>query len=375
MACDYKQLPHDGIQTLAPYIPGKSIEEVARDLGITDIIKLASNENPRGCSPRVHDALAALSLSQIATYPIPSAHPLPMTLARYLNITDDMITLGHGSDALFQLLIICFALHRDKHIVTHDYAFQTYSILAKIFGVPLISTPLLTDWQVDIDALISACNAKTALIFLANPNNPTGTLINHADILRLLHAIPKTTILVLDEAYHEFLSPGDSPNTIDLITQFPNLVITRTFSKGYGLAGLRLGYAISHPDIRALLQKIVLPFTISQTALAAGVAALEDETFVLQSAELNRNELKRVNQALVQRGYNCLPSFANFITFDCKMDGNIIYNALLAQGIIVRPLHAYGLNNYLRVSIGTHTQNTRFLDTLSRITTIEGSAS
>lgn len=372
MACDYKQLPHEGIQTLAPYIPGKSIEEVTSELGITNIIKLASNENPRGCSPRVHDALAALSTLQIATYPIPSAHPLPMKLARHLMINDNMLTLSHGSDALFQLLIICFALHRDKHIITHDYAFQTYSILAKIFGIPLITTPLLIDWHVNIDALINACNEKTALIFLANPNNPIGTLINHADILRLLHSIPKTTILVLDEAYHEFLSPNDSPNTIGLVTQFPNLVITRTFSKGYGLAGLRLGYAISHPDIRALLQKIALPFTISQTALTAGVAALEDEQFVSQTAELNRKELKRVRQTLEQRGYNCLPSFANFITFDCKMDGNIIYNALLTQGIIVRPLHAYGLNNYLRVTIGTHTQNTRFLDTLSRIITKEG---
>lgn len=372
MTCDYNQLPHDGIQTLSPYIPGKSVEEVASELGITDIIKLASNENPRGCSPRVHDALAALSRFQIATYPIPSTHPLPIKLAHKLGIKNEMLTLSHGSDALFQLLIICFALHLDKHIITHEYAFQTYGILAKTFGVPLIITPLFKNWHVDVDAIINACNEKTALIFIANPNNPTGTLIPHADILRLLQAIPETTILVLDEAYHEFLSPEDTPNTPNLISQFPNLVITRTFSKGYGLAGLRLGYSISHSSIRGLLQKIVLPFTLSQAALAAGVAALEDEAFVLRSAELNRQELNRVRKTLIQRDYNCLPSFANFITFDCKMDGKIMYNALLAQGIIVRPLHPYGLNNYLRVSIGTHAQNTRFLDTLLLITSTQG---
>ena len=369
MTCDYKNLPHQGIQTLAPYIPGKSIEELARDKGLTDIIKLASNENPRGCSPRVQEALAALNNSQISTYPIPSTHPLLVKLAEKLAINVDMLCLGHGSDALFQLLIICFALHQNKHILTHDYAFQTYGILAKTFGVSLVSTPVLNDWQVDIDAMISAGNEKTALIFLANPNNPTGTFLHHTKIERLLNAIPESTILVLDEAYYEYLDPAENFDTISLLKKFPNLVITRTFSKGYGLAGLRLGYAIAHPDIRGLLQKVALPFTISQTALTAGLAALEDEPFVRQSAELNRQELSRVRYALEARDYYCLPSFANFITFDCKMDGGILYNALLNEGIIVRPLHPYGLTNYLRVTIGTPAQNTRFLDTLARITT------
>lgn len=369
MTCDYKQLPHKGIQTLTPYTPGKSIDELAREQGITDIIKLASNENPRGCSPRVKDALAALTHIQISTYPIPSTHPLLVKLAEKLGISSNMLCLGHGSDALFQLLIICFALHQEKHILTHDYAFQTYKILAKIFGVPLVSTPILEDWQIDIDAMIQACNDKTALIFIANPNNPTGTFLPYTEIERLLNAIPESTMLVLDEAYYEFLDPSENFDTLQLLKKFPNLVITRTFSKGYGLAGLRLGYAIAHPDICRLLQKVALPFTISQTALTAGLAALEDEEFLQQTAELNRQELKRVRQTLEERHYHCLPSFANFITFDCKMDGGILYNALLNQGIIVRPLYPYGLVNYLRVTIGTPAQNTRFLDTLAQITT------
>lgn len=367
MSYDYTQLPHPGIQTLSPYVPGKSIEELAKEKGLTDIIKLASNENPRGCSPSVTQALAALSRHQIATYPVPSAHPLPQALANQLGIHLNMLTLGHGSDALFQLLIICFALHRNTHILTHDHAFQTYQILANVFGVPFMSTPLLKDWRIDIDAMIHACTDQTALIFIANPNNPTGSLITRADIIRLLNHIPETTFLVLDEAYHEYLSPQDDPDALSLLETYPNVVITRTFSKGYGLAGLRLGYAISHPVIHALLQKVVLPFTISQTALAGGLAALKDEAFLKESVALNHRELKRVRNRLIQLGFDCMPSFANFVTFDCKKDGNIVYHALLQQGIIIRPLHAYGLDRYLRVSIGTDAQNTRFLDTLEGI--------
>lgn len=368
MSCDYNQLPHPGIQTLSPYVPGKSIEELAKEQGLTNIIKLASNENPRGCSPLVSKALAELRPQQIATYPIPSAHPLPESLTKKLGIELPMLTLGHGSDALFQLLIICFALHRDKHIITHDHAFQTYQILANIFGVPLISTPLKSDFNIDIDAMITACNEKTALIFIANPNNPTGTLITRHDLIRLLTHVSKTSIVVLDEAYYEYLNPEDNPNAIGMLGTYSNLVITRTFSKAHGLAGLRLGYAVAHPDISALLHKIVLPFTISQTALAGGLAALEDETFVKDSVALNQTERPILRNALINLGFDCLPSFANFVTFDCKQDGRIIYNALLKKGVIVRPLHAYALDQYLRVTIGTAEQNKRFVEALKSIT-------
>lgn len=364
MVYDFNSLPHKGIQTLSPYVPGKSIEELAKEKGLSDIIKLASNENPRGCSQLVVEALAALTNQQVASYPVPSAHPLPQALATKLNIELDMLTLGHGSDALFQILIICFALHRNKTVMTHDHAFQTYQILANIFGVPLISTPLRKDWSVSIDAMIERCDDTTALIFIANPNNPTGSLITRDDIIKLLNHIPETTLLVLDEAYYEYLHPIDNPNALNLLSTYSNLVITRTFSKGYGLAGLRLGYAISHPTIRALMQKVVLPFTISQAALAGGLAALKDDAFVRDSVDLNHRELHRVRDTLIQRGFECMPSFANFVTFDCKKEGSIVYNALLQQGIIVRPLYAYDLNHYLRVSIGTAEQNTRFLDTL-----------
>jgi histidinol-phosphate aminotransferase len=364
MSCDFSLLPHSGIQSLSPYIPGKSIEEVAKEWGITDIIKLASNENPRGCSPKVLKALQSLTPQHIATYPIPSSHPLPQMLADKLQIDVNILTLSHGSDALFQLLIIGFALHRSKHILTHEYAFQTYQILAKLFDIPLILTPVRDDWQVDIDAMIQACNEQTALIFIANPNNPTGGLLNHDDIFRLLIHIPETTILVLDEAYYEYLKPEDDPKAVALLQSFPNLVITRTFSKAYGLAGLRLGYCISNPSIQALLHKIALPFTINLAALAAGKAVLEDELFMTQSVALLHDELPMVREALLQKGYPCMPSWANFITFRCQQDSSMLYNELLKKGIIVRPLHPYGLTHFLRVTIGTPEQNRRFLDAL-----------
>jgi len=367
MPCDYKKLPHKGIQALTPYIPGKSIEEVAREQGVMNIIKLASNENPRGCSPQVLKALSTLSGLQIATYPAPSNSPLLLKLAEKHHVHEDMLTLSNGSDALFQLLLICFALGSDKHIITHEYAFQAYAIQAKTLGIPLKITPLLNNWHVDIEAIITTCTQNTALIFLANPNNPTGTLLSEAEIKHLLTHIPETTLLVLDEAYNEYLSPAEKVDTISLLTDYPNLVITRTFSKSYGLAGLRLGYAISNPTIHELLQKVILPFTINQAALTAGEAALDDEAFVRDSVTLNRQELKRIRETMTKLHFTCLPSPANYITFDCKVDGKIIYEALLKHGIIVRPLHPYGLNNYLRVSTGTTEQTTYFIEKLLTI--------
>lgn len=365
---DFTKLPHQGIQTLSPYIAGKSIAALAKEQGLTDIIKLASNENPRGCSPHVLKSLQHLEKHQIATYPSPETSVLYEKIASQYKISVDRITLGNGSDAIFQLLTVGFALHCNKSILTHDYAFQTYKILANTFGIPFISTPLHSNWEVNVEALVYACTKETALIFLANPNNPTGTSLSIEQIKDLLFNIPKTTLLVLDEAYAEYVAQeGSMDERMALLDRFPNLVITRTFSKGYGLAGLRLGYALSHPDIKKVLQKIALPFTINQAAIIAGVAALEDEAFVAESAKLNRIEMTRIRSALEQRAIVCMPSPANFITFDCKKDGSIIYQALLQQGIIVRPLHAYGLEHFLRVNTGTKAQNTRFLEALFTI--------
>ena len=367
MPCDYHLLPHAGIQSLTPYIPGKSAEQVAQEQGLTDIIKLASNENPFGCSPFVTAALAAINRQQIATYPISAHHPLREKLAKALAINADMITLGNGSDALIPLLLTCFALHRNKHMLTHEYAFIAYGVHAKTLGIPVITTPLLPNWQVDIDAMIAACNEKTALIFLASPNNPTGLLVTQAEIIRLLQHIPATTILVVDEAYYEYVDDANKLNTLSLLMNYPNLVITRTFSKAYGLAGLRLGYAITSPYITDLLQRVLPPFSVNAVALIAASAALDDDEFIQHSLSNNAQGLKQLQQGLTELGLDYLPTAGNFITFNCKVDTIPLFQRLQQHGIIVRPLHPYGLANYLRVTIGTQQQNNRFLNTMKEL--------
>lgn len=367
MPCDYHLLPHEGIRSLAPYIPGKSTEELREEQGIVDIIKMASNENPLGCSPLVTEALGAVSSTQIATYPQYANDPLRKKLADKFSVSPDMIMLGNGTDSLFTLLQTCFALHCDKHIITHQYGFSTYSIQAQTLGIPVVTTGLLADWQVDIDGMIAACNDKTALIFLANPNNPTGSYIHSANIKKLLQHIPVTTLLVLDEAYYEFIDPIEKINSLKLLEQHTNLVITRTFSKAYGLAALRVGYAISDASITALLQRVQLPFAINKAALVGANAALDDQEFINSTLANNKQGLKQLQQGLDKLRLKYLPIEGNFITFDCRRDAIPLYQALLRHGVIVRPLNPYGLNHYLRVSVGTPPQNSRFLNTLERL--------
>lgn len=364
MSCDYSELPHQGIKTLHPYVPGKSIEELAREQGISDIIKLASNENPLGCSPRVREVLTNLSGQCIATYPSPSLHPLMSQLSQHLNISESQLTLCNGSDFIYSLLMILFALQQDKHVLTHDKAFSTYQIQAQTLGVPCKMTPMTTDWQVDISAMIEASCHKTAIIFLANPNNPTGVLIQQSEVKRLLDGVSKSTIVVLDEAYYEFAYPLNDPAGIALLDAYPNLIITRTFSKIYGLAGLRLGYAIASKTISDLIKRVQLPFMVNQVAMAAGCAALADQQFVRDTLALNAEGMLCMRNGLAALGLDQIPSVCNFITFDCAQNAMPVYQKLLQQGIIVRPLNAYGMPRHLRVSIGKAEQTQRFLDAL-----------
>ncbi|MFI4918816.1 MAG: histidinol-phosphate transaminase [Legionellales bacterium] len=364
MSIDFQQLPHAGIRALIPYKPGKSIEELAREQGIVDIIKLASNENPLGCSPLALTALRAMSPHLLATYPSPINHALIPCLAAKLNIDTEQLFVSNGSDYLFNMLLHCFALHTDKHILTHDYAFSTYAIQAQSLNIPVRTVAINHDWQVDTDQLLHACNANTGLIFLANPNNPTGLLISQDKIKHLLQNIPASTILVLDEAYYEFAASQLSCSSIDWMAEHPNLVITRTFSKIYGLAGLRLGYAVANPEIIKLLQRVQLPFAVNQAALTAAHAALNDDEFIKLSLHTNQLGMEQIGAGLSKLHLTYLPSACNFLTFDCKEDSMSLYNFLLEKGIIVRPLHPYNMNQYIRVTIGTQEQNSRFIDAL-----------
>ncbi|MBA2656323.1 MAG: histidinol-phosphate transaminase [Tatlockia sp.] len=367
MACDYYNLPHFGIRSLNPYIPGKSIEELMREKNLKNIIKLASNENPLGCSPLALEALAKLSGLQIATYPSPKNHPLTAKLSQKLGIKDDMITLGDGSDLLFFFLLVTFALATGKHIMTHDYAFLSFEIQAQTLNIPTLKIALNPDWKVNIDTIIQATSEETALIFLANPNNPTGLLIPLNEIERLLTKIPTSTLLILDEAYFEYAYGKEDKNAIALLSSYSNLVITRTFSKAYGMAGLRLGYALANSEITELLHRVQPPFAVNCAALTAAYAALDDNDFIMQSLELNKLGMRQLQDNLNRLKIKHLPSTCNFVTIDCQRDAQEIYQSLLGQGIIVRPLEQYGLPNHLRISIGKPEHNYRLIDNLQNI--------
>ncbi|MCX7115578.1 MAG: histidinol-phosphate transaminase [Gammaproteobacteria bacterium] len=365
MPGDFFTLPHQGIQTLIPYQPGKSIESLAQELGLKDIIKLASNENPLGCSTAVHLALSQLKAAQIASYPSPRHHPLYARLSEHVGLPSNQLLLSNGSDALFSLLMLTFALHTQKNMVTHDYAFNAYTIQAQALGIPTRIAATNSDFTVNIEAILALCDHNTALIFIANPNNPTGLPIHTEQVKQLLTGLPENTLLVLDEAYIEYTHPEE--NTIEWLSHHPQLILLRTFSKIYGLAGLRLGYAMAHPDIIELLQRAQLPFTVNQAAMAAGLAALNDQAFMQQSRLQTQQGMIELKQGLLALSLTPIPSVANFITVDCHQPALAIYEALLHEGIIVRPLHPYGLANHLRITIGTTQQIKRLLKALSLI--------
>jgi histidinol-phosphate aminotransferase len=364
MPCDFNLLPHEGIQHLKPYIPGKSIAEVANEHGLQHIIKLASNENPLGCSPRVLNALRELTPQEIATYPLATIHPLRQRLAEQLGVEANMLTFGNGTDGLFPLFMICFALHRNKHVIIPEYSFVAYNVHAHGLGLPVISTPIRADWAVDVDALIAAVNEHTALIYLANPNNPTGSITPYEEIQRILNNIPESTILVVDEAYYEYLDSERQQTALTLMKKHQNLIITRTFSKIYGIASLRLGYCIAHPDMTTIFHKVLPPFTVNQASLVAACAALDDTDFIKQSITNNIQGMLQMQIGLKELQLDYLPPAGNFITVDFKQDARDLYEQLQRLGIIVRPLHSYNMANYLRVTIGTPPQIHEFLDKL-----------
>lgn len=363
---DYQRMPHQGIQGLVPYKAGKSAASLAREQGISNIIKLASNENPLGCSQAVLDYFKRLSTDDIATYPDAQQHPLRAALAERNGLAESQVVISNGSDALFSLLMNLFCLHRNKHLLTHDYAFASYSTQAQTLGVDVKKVAVENDFSLDLDVLRAHCNADTGLIIFANPNNPTGNLIRFAALQNFLKSIPSEVIVLIDEAYFEFAFEGNEKSALSFLKQCKNLVITRTFSKVYGLAGLRVGYLLASEVLSELIWRVQLPFVNSSVSLNAALIALDDQAFVQQSVQLNRQGLQQITKGLELLNVAYLPSAGNFITFKSRCGENILYNYLLQRGIIVRPLQAYGLVNYLRVSIGTTVQNERFLSALQQ---------
>ena len=361
---------YDSILALAPYQTGKPIEELTREYGVSDVVKLASNENPIGCSPHVTLAITE-QLGQLSRYPDGNGYYLKQALADFNDVNVDQITLGNGSDDLLDILARSF-VGADDAIVYSQYAFIVYSMLAKMQGAMDVEVPAQRFGH-DLKAMSQAVqnNPNTKIVFIANPNNPTGTQLEHGELREFVASVPSSVLVVLDEAYIEY-SPES--NNRALLDEFDNVVIVRTFSKAYGLAGLRVGYALSSVAVADLLNRIRQPFNVSRVALAAAAAALADQDFIEQVGLTNEGQKRWLEKQFDALGLGFVKSYANFIMVEIEVEmedttAASIYQALLEQGVIVRSLDNYDLPTWLRVTVGAAEENTRLIDTLRSILT------
>ena len=361
---NYTDLAPAYIRAIAPYQPGKPISELERELGITDIVKLASNENPLGASPKAV-AAARAALDDVGLYPDGNGYALKDALAQRYGVALDQVVLGNGSNDLLELVARAYLTAGDRAIYS-DHAFAVYPLAIQAVGATGISVPA-KDFGHDLEGMHAAAVQQDAkLIFIANPNNPTGTFLPGAVLHEFLRALPAQILVVLDEAYNEYLPEENRYDSVAWLMEFPNLIISRTFSKAYGLASLRVGYALGNAQVIAMLNRVRQPFNVNSMAQAAAVAALQDREFVKLTFELNQRGMAQLTQGLADLGLSYIPSYGNFVSFHV-VDAARIYQLLLEAGVIVRPIANYAMPDYLRVSIGLKTENDKFLTALKKI--------
>jgi histidinol-phosphate aminotransferase len=350
------------IRAIAPYQPGKPISELAREMGLVeaDIVKLASNENPLGVSPLARAAIAG-ALGELARYPDGNGFELKQALAAHYDVEQERIVLGNGSNDVLELVARAF-LAPGTSAVMSQHAFAVYPLATQGAGAEKLEVAA-KDFGHDLDAMAGAVRGDTRVLWIANPNNPTGTFAAPGDVRALLARVPARVVVVLDEAYNEYLPDDLRVDTTRWLAAFPNLVITRTFSKAYGLAGLRVGFALAHPDVADLMNRVRQPFNVGTLSQVAAVAALADSEFVARSRALNDAGMRQIRAGLVALGLEFIPSSGNFLSFRCGAAGQV-YQRLLRQGVIVRPVSGYGMPEHLRVSIGLEAENARFLSAL-----------
>ena len=362
MSIDQKTLAVPGVQKLTPYQPGKPIEELERELGITESIKLASNENPLGPSSKALNA-AIDSLQNVTLYPDASGTDLKRTLKDHFGLAEDRLTLGNGSNDLLELIARVF-VRPDDEVIYSEYAFIVYPLVTQACCAVSVVTPA-KEYGHDLEAMAHAISDKTRLIFLANPNNPTGTVFSVDEFRAFMSRVPEHVMVVLDEAYTEYLTAGNMPNGLLLANEYDNLIVTRTFSKAWGLAGLRCGFAYASVAVTDLLNRVRQPFNVSLAALAAAQAVLSDSEYLKRSQEVNQHGLKQMFEGLTALGVKFVPSQGNFVLIDLEQSAMPIYQSMLLKGVITRPVGNYGLPNHLRVSIGLDHENKRFLKALA----------
>lgn len=362
----FSDLAVAGVRSLKPYVPGKPVEELERQYGVKNAIKLASNENPLGASPK---ALAALrdNLTQLERYPDDGAYALKNLLAQQHGVQPEQITLGNGSSNLLELAARVFVAP-GQEVVFSQYSFLLYPIIVQAIGAIAV-VAAARNYGHDLDAMRAAINANTKLVFIANPNNPTGTWLTRAALEKFFNTLSAHVMIVMDEAYFEFgmaLGLDDYADAMQWLEQYPNVIVTRTFSKAYGLAGLRVGYAVSHPEVADLLSRVRAPFNVNSLALIAAQAALGDHAHLTNTQAVNKQGLAQLSQGLAQQGFTVIPSAANFVCVDVKTNAAPVYEGLLREGVIVRPVA--GLAQHLRITVGRPEENLRVIAALSKVT-------
>lgn len=350
------------VQGIAPYQPGKPISDVKRELGLDEVYKLASNENPLGPPPSALEAakIAALTAS---LYPDGYAYDLRMALAQYYQLKPYNLIFGNGSNEILKLLSLTY-LNPGDEIVAPTPSFGEYARTAILCDAIVKTVPLNDQYVIDLPAMAAAVSSRTKLIYICNPNNPTGTVVDKRELLKMIRRLGQGMLIVLDEAYHEYVDDPESPNGLEFFRQFPNVVVLRTFSKAYGLAGMRVGYGIAAKEIVDEVNKVREPFNVNSLALAAATAALQDREYLKKSVEYNRVERQYLYQELTKLGLAVPPSQANFLLVDVKGSSRKLYDALLRKGIIVRPADIFGYPNSIRLSVGLREENKCFLAAL-----------
>ncbi|WP_151637005.1 histidinol-phosphate transaminase [Noviherbaspirillum aerium] len=363
------QFGPDYVRAIAPYQGGKPIAEVAREFGLDEakIVKLASNENPLGMPESAKQAMLA-AMADLGRYPDSNGFELKQTITTKYGVPAEWITLGNGSNDILELAAHA-CVQPGESVIYAQYSFAVYALATQAVGGRAVVVPAAS-YGHDLSAMLQAITADTRLVFIANPNNPTGTFIAAGEIEAFLAKVPTNVVVVLDEAYNEYLAPELQYDSIAWVRQYPNLLVSRTLSKAYGLAGLRIGFGIAQPGITDLLNRIRQPFNVNSMAQAAAVAALNDTAFLRKSALLNADGYKQLTQAFAEMDIEYVPSYGNFVLFRAGSDdgaGARVNLALLKRGIIVRPVGNYGMPQWLRVSIGLPEENAAFIAALKEI--------
>lgn len=355
--------PKPNIVDLPVYQPGKPVEDVKRELGLTEVIKLASNENPFGCSPKAKEAMAR-EFENISIYPDGAAVELTAALAKYHGVNADQIIFGAGSDEIILMIARAFLVPGDETVMA-DQTFPQYKHNAQIENAVIFEVPL-KDGTHDLVAMRERVTNKTKIIWVCNPNNPTGTIVNTEELERFLSDVPHNVLIVLDEAYCEYIDDPAYPDGVKLLQKYPNVILLRTFSKIYGLASLRIGYGIGRPEVIRSINQVREPFNTSRFAQAAALASLNDESFLTECRRANKEGLEYLNAEFVQMGLQAFPAYGNFIMVDVQRPAQQVFDALLRRGIIVRAGHK-GYPTHIRITVGSQEQNRKVIAALTAV--------